>query len=63
MGKDIGPVVPLVPRDLRERVDCDGHTWLTATHWVSDTACASAAFFAALDVRCYQWIARVDVGA
>jgi len=29
----------------------------------ADTACASAAFFAALDVRCYQWVARGDICA
>jgi hypothetical protein len=68
VSEDIGPVFPLIPRDLRGWVDFDGHylangSALDQHYCRADTACASAAFFAALDVRCYQWIARGDVCA
>jgi len=68
VGKDLSPVVPLVPRDLRGRVDFDGHhlahgSALDQYYRRADPACASAAFFATLDVCCYQWIAGSDVCA
>ena len=68
MGENIGPVIPLVPRDSRWRVNFDGHhlahgSALDQYYCGADPACASAAFFAPLDVCCYQWITGGDVCA
>lgn len=68
VGEDLKPVFPFVPRDLRRRVDFDGHhlahgSALDQYYRRTDPACASAAFFATLDIRCYQWIARGDICA
>jgi hypothetical protein len=68
VGEDIGPIVPLVPRDLRGGVYFDGHhlaygSALDQNYRRANSACASAALFAALDVCCYQWVARGDVCA
>lgn len=68
MGDDLGPVVALVPRDLRRRVDLYGHhladgSALDEYYRRADPTCASAAFFATLDVCCYQWIAGGNVCA
>jgi len=68
VGEDLDPVFPLVPRDLRRWVDFDGHylahgSALDQYYSRADPACASAAFFATLDVCCYQWVAGGDVCA
>lgn len=68
MGQDVGPIASLVPRNLRGRVDFYGHhlaygSALDQHYRRADSACASAALFAALDVCCYQWVARGDVCA
>jgi len=68
VGEDLGPVFSLVPRDLRRRIDFDGHhlahgSTLDQYYRRADPACASAAFFATLDICCYQWIAGGDVCA
>jgi hypothetical protein len=55
VGKDLGPVVSLVPRYLRRRVDFDRHhlthgSALDQYYRRADPACASAASFATLNV-------------
>jgi len=68
MGKDVCPVVPLVPGDPRGGVDLDGHhlahgAALDEHDGRADPAGASAAFFATLDVGCHQGVAGSDVRA
>lgn len=66
--EDLGPVVPLVPRDFRGRIDLDRHhlahrAALDQHDGGADAACASAAFLAALDVCRHEWVSRGDVCA
>ena len=64
--EDFRPVLPLVPRDLRWRIDFDWHhlayrAALDQHDRGADAACASAALLATLDVCRDEWIARSDV--
>jgi len=64
--EDVRPVVPLVPRDLRGRIDFDWHhladrAALDEHDGGADAACASAALLATLDVCRDEWVARGDV--
>jgi len=68
VGQDLGPVVPLIPRDLRGRVDFDWHhlahgSTLDQYYGRADPARPSAAFFTTLNVCCYQWVVGGDVCA
>jgi len=64
--EDVRPVVPLVPRDLRGRIDLDWHhladrAALNEYDRGADAACTSAALLATLDVCRDEWVARGDV--
>jgi hypothetical protein len=56
------PVVPFVPRDPGWCVDFDWHhlahgATLNQDYGSADPTCATAAFLAALDIGCHEWIA------
>ena len=64
----VRPVVPLVPGDLRNRVDFHRHhlahgAALYQCDGRADSACTSAALFAPLDISRDEWVARRDVCA
>jgi hypothetical protein len=64
--EDIGPVVPLVPRDLCGRVDFDRHhlahcATLDQHDRGADATCASAALLTALNVCGHERVARGDM--
>jgi len=64
--EDFRPIVPLVPGDLRGRIDFDWHhladrAALDQDDGGADAACASAALLATLDVCRDEWVARSDV--
>ena len=62
MCEDFRPIVPLVPGDLRGRIDFDWHhladrAALDQDDGGADAACASAALLATLDVCRDEWVA------
>ena len=68
MPEHVRPVVPLVPRDLRGGVDLNRHhlahgAALDQHDCGADSACASAALLAPLDVCRNERVARCDVCA